>query len=195
MFICVPFVFHLCSTCVHLCSTCVHLCSFVFHLCSLVFYLCSLVFICVHLCSFVFICVHLCSFVFICVHLCSLVFTCVLLCSYLWGVLDKILNCGVLWLAGTKGSICLICKQGTEDVTHFLLDCPFFKENVDSIWLNIKARVTETNPLAQGVYLKKIDRGLGLFFGSQIFDILIFGVWKNLSYFFGSEDFSLIFLR
>ena len=57
------------------------------------------------------------------------------------------LNCGVPWHAGTNGSICLICKQGTEDVTHFLLDCSFFKENIDSLWLNIKARITETNPL------------------------------------------------
>ena len=41
----------------------------------------------------------------------------------------------------------LICKEGAEHVTHFLLDCPFFKENVDSVWLNIKARITQTNPL------------------------------------------------
>ena len=27
------------------------------------------------------------------------------------------LNCGVPWLAGTNGSLCLICKQGIEDVT------------------------------------------------------------------------------
>ena len=47
-----------------------------------------------------------------------------------------------------KWILCLICKEGqADDVTHFLLDCPFFKENVDSIWLNIKARITETNPL------------------------------------------------
>ena len=41
---------------------------------------------------------------------------------------------------------CLICKQGTEHVTHLLLDCPFFKQG-DSVWLNIKARITERNPL------------------------------------------------
>ena len=57
------------------------------------------------------------------------------------------LNGGVPWHVGTNGSLCLICKEGTEDVTHFLLDRPFFKENVDSVWLNIKARITETNPL------------------------------------------------
>ena len=57
------------------------------------------------------------------------------------------LNGGVPWHVGTNGSLCLICKEGTEDVTHFLHDCPFFKENVDSVWLNIKARITKTNPL------------------------------------------------
>ena len=57
------------------------------------------------------------------------------------------LKCGVPWHVGTKGFLCLICKQGTEDVTYFLLHCPFFKENSDSIWLNIKVRIMETNPL------------------------------------------------
>ena len=56
------------------------------------------------------------------------------------------LNGGVPWHVGTNRSLCLICKEGTEDVTHFLLECPFFKDNVDSVWLNIKTRITETNP-------------------------------------------------
>ena len=42
---------------------------------------------------------------------------------------------------------CLIFKQGTEDGTHFLLYCPFLKKNVDSVWLNIKTRIKETNLL------------------------------------------------
>ena len=59
------------------------------------------------------------------------------------------LECGVpsAWHAGTNGSLCLICKQGTENVTHFLLECLFFKENVASVWLNIEAKIMETNPL------------------------------------------------
>ena len=57
------------------------------------------------------------------------------------------LNGVVPWHVGTNGSLCLICKPGTEIVTHFLLDCPFFKEHVGSVWLNIKARIMETNPL------------------------------------------------
>ena len=40
---------------------------------------------------------------------------------------------------------------------------------------------------------KKLTGGLGLFFGSEIFYIIIFWVWKDRSYLFGSEDFSLIF--
>ena len=51
------------------------------------------------------------------------------------------LDCGVPWFPLS------ICKQDTENVTHFLLVCPFFKENVESVWLNIKVRITETNPV------------------------------------------------
>ena len=57
------------------------------------------------------------------------------------------LNGGVPWHVGTNGNLCLICKESTEDVTHFLLDCPFFNENVDPVWLNIKARIAKTNAL------------------------------------------------
>ena len=57
------------------------------------------------------------------------------------------LNGSVPWHVGTNRSHCLIYRHGTEDVTHFLLDCPFFKENADFVWLNIKTRITETNRL------------------------------------------------
>ena len=56
------------------------------------------------------------------------------------------LSGGVPWYVGTNRSLCLICKEGTEDVTHVLLDCPFFKENVDSVLFNMKTIITETNP-------------------------------------------------
>ena len=42
------------------------------------------------------------------------------------------LNRGAPWHVGTNGYICLICKQSAEDVTHSLLDCPFFKVTGDS---------------------------------------------------------------
>ena len=55
------------------------------------------------------------------------------------------LNCGVPWHVDTYGWFPLFDLQ-TENVTYFLLDCPFF-QNVDFVWLNIKARIMETNPL------------------------------------------------
>ena len=54
------------------------------------------------------------------------------------------LNCGARW---HKWFPLFDYKQSTEDVTHFQPDCPFFKGNVDSVWLNIKTRIMEANPL------------------------------------------------
>ena len=49
--------------------------------------------------------------------------------------------------------------------------------------------------LVHGVYLKKkLTRGSAYFFGSEICDVLILGVWKRLLYFFGSEKFFIYFL-
>ena len=39
------------------------------------------------------------------------------------------------------------------------------------------------------MYVKKIDREARLIFGSQFFDFLFLGVWRRLSYFFGSQKF------
>ena len=55
-------------------------------------------------------------------------------------------------------------------------------------------KVLHTSFLPQGVYLKKNwQGGSAYFFGSEIFEILIFLGLENLSYFLGSNDFSLIF--
>ena len=35
---------------------------------------------------------------------------------------NSILNDSVPWLANTDGKLCLFCKEGAEDVSHFLLD-------------------------------------------------------------------------
>ena len=40
---------------------------------------------------------------------------------------------GIPWLQNTDGSICLICKEDIESVTHFFLDCSYFRNNSDSI--------------------------------------------------------------
>ena len=66
-------------------------------------------------------------------------------------------------------------------------------KNVDTFRHDIKKSFFDDLQKPRECTWKKIDRGLGLFFGSEIFDILIFLGLENLSYFFGSEDFSLIF--
>ena len=60
-------------------------------------------------------------------------------------------------------------------------------------FVNLQQKSCQKGPPGS-VLEKKLTGGLGLFFGSEIFDILIFLGLENLSYFFGSEDFSLIFL-
>ena len=54
----------------------------------------------------------------------------------------------------------------TKSKTHFLLDCPFFKEKVDFVGVNIKAKITETN-LLDGTQIcnfnSKLDRDRKVF--------------------------------
>ena len=63
---------------------------------------------------------------------------------------------GVPWLSHTQGALCFICKENVENVSHFLHDCTEFRQNFDSIWLNLKQKFISANP---------ID-------GSQIFDFI-----------------------
>ena len=48
---------------------------------------------------------------------------------------------GVPWLSHTQGALCFICKENAENVSHFLHDCTEFRQNFDSIWLNLKQKV------------------------------------------------------
>ena len=45
----------------------------------------------------------------------------------------------------TKGASCFVCKQGVETVNHFLLECPGFKENLDSLWDKLKTKARHLN--------------------------------------------------
>ena len=66
------------------------------------------------------------------------------------------LNGGVPWLLNTDGALCFICKENVENVNHFLLECREFRNNFDSIWLNLRQKIVSASP---------ID-------GSQIFDFI-----------------------
>ena len=44
-----------------------------------------------------------------------------------------------------KGLICLICKQRTKHIDHFLLDCETFKVNFSSMWYNLNVKIFRSN--------------------------------------------------
>ena len=71
------------------------------------------------------------------------------------------LNRSVPWLKDTEGTLCFICKDDIENLDHFLLDCPQFKENFDSIWRNLELKIIRSNPI-DGIqisnFIKKLDR-------------------------------------
>ena len=54
------------------------------------------------------------------------------------------LYCGVPWHVGTNGSLCNRIRRMLRISCLIVI---FLKENVGSVWLNIKARIMETNPL------------------------------------------------
>ena len=55
------------------------------------------------------------------------------------------INGGVPWLTNTDVELCLLCKESVEDVSHFLLDCPNFRDNRESLWSNLNQKVTACN--------------------------------------------------
>ena len=56
------------------------------------------------------------------------------------------------WLQNTDGAICFICKEEIESVTHFLLDCSYFRNNFDSLWNKLKLKNAQSNQ-TDGVYI------------------------------------------
>ena len=56
------------------------------------------------------------------------------------------INGGVLWLTNTDDELCLLCKESIEGVSHFLLDCPNFRDNRESLWSNLSQKVIACNP-------------------------------------------------
>ena len=58
-------------------------------------------------------------------------------------------------------AICFVCKQVAESVTHFLLNCSYFRQNFLSLWRNLKLKITVSNQ-ADGVnicqFIDNLDR-------------------------------------
>ena len=56
------------------------------------------------------------------------------------------INGCVPWLTNTVGKLCLFCKGSAKDVIHMLLDSPNFRDNRESLWLNLSQKVTACHP-------------------------------------------------
>ena len=56
------------------------------------------------------------------------------------------LNGSLPWLQNTDGAICFICKEDIENVTHFFLDCSYFRNNFESLWNKLKIKISRSNP-------------------------------------------------
>ena len=85
------------------------------------------------------------------------------------------LNGSLPWLQSTDG----ICKEDIESVTHFSLDCSYFRNNFESLWDKLKIKIARSN-LIDGAYfcnfIKNLDenkrvllllRGLALPFDNK----------------------------
>ena len=71
------------------------------------------------------------------------------------------LDGSVPWLKDTEGTSCSICKEDIETLDHFLLDCPQFKEDFDSIWRNLELtiiRSNQTDSIQTANFIKKLYR-------------------------------------
>ena len=62
------------------------------------------------------------------------------------------LNGCIPWLQNTDGATCFICKEEVVSVTHFLLDCSYFRNNFDSLWNKLKLKIVQSNQ-TDGVYV------------------------------------------
>ena len=49
------------------------------------------------------------------------------------------------------------CKEDIENTNHFLLDCPQFKENFDSIWSNLDLKIIKSNHIV-GIQIANLSR-------------------------------------
>ena len=71
------------------------------------------------------------------------------------------LSGSIPWLCDSDGAFCFVCKQDVESVTHFLLDCGYFKQNFLSLWRNLKIKITVSTQ-ADGVnicqFIDNLDR-------------------------------------
>ena len=53
---------------------------------------------------------------------------------------------GIPWLRNTEGTLCSICKQENETLSHFVFVCTSFRRHFDSLWANLVSKINNSNP-------------------------------------------------
>ena len=49
------------------------------------------------------------------------------------------------WASKADDAICFDCKECNDNLYHFLFDCPYFRDNFDSLWSNLVIKATNCN--------------------------------------------------
>ena len=62
------------------------------------------------------------------------------------------LNRSIPWPQNTDGTICFICKEDIANVTHFFLDCSYFRNNFEPLQNKLKSKIAGSMP-TDGVYI------------------------------------------
>ena len=50
------------------------------------------------------------------------------------------------WASKADDALCFICKESNDNFYHFLFDCPYFRDNFDSLWSSLVIKATNCNP-------------------------------------------------
>ena len=86
------------------------------------------------------------------------------------------LNDSVPWLKGTEGALYFTCKQDKENTCHFVLDCPQFKENFDSVWRNLELKILRSNT-TDGIQIANFIKSLN---HQNKAMLLVYMSWGNM---------------
>ena len=49
------------------------------------------------------------------------------------------------WASKADDALCFICKESNDNLYHFLFDCPYFRDNFDSLLSNLVIKATNCN--------------------------------------------------
>ena len=57
---------------------------------------------------------------------------------------------GIPWLTNADGALCFICKTEVEALDHFVVNCPNFKDQLESLWSSLGDKIISSNSIVVG---------------------------------------------